>query len=214
MKALCTVHDVPAALAGVRTLAARPDLGDAAAEVAVWRADLEMTHGTVAAAGGQAEVRRALDRGLPEADAHHARGLLAAATPDAIAHFRRAVEADPSHPRANGMLCVLLAASGHFAEARDRIARAEALFPDEHAPPDAAWRALGVWEGAAPDDPRMPWYRARLLLTVGANGRAIRIADDPARAADDNHWPGLRKLAADQLRKQVERLPELRGVGK
>ncbi|MFO0811412.1 MAG: protein kinase [Gemmataceae bacterium] len=151
VKALCTVYDIPKAAEEARWLAQRSDLGDLAAEVLLWHADLGMEHGSLTETDALQQVQRALDLGLSAAAAHYARGLLATTTPSAIDHIRRAIDADPASPRANGMLATLLTASGRFPEARDRVTTAEALFPENPTFPflHAVLDALTEHPGAA-----------------------------------------------------------------
>jgi Flp pilus assembly protein TadD len=186
VKALCTVHEIPRAVREARDLAGRPDLGDRQGEALLWQADLEMDHGSMPPADGLRQVRRAVEAGLPAADAHYARGLLADATPAALDHFRRAVDADPANPRANGMLVTLLVVSGRFPEARDRLAAAEALFPE-----NPAFRVLHAELDALagrPDAAAAQLRLARGRLTDGAFAAAeavVRFCPELVRFGHD-----------------------------
>jgi hypothetical protein len=91
-------------------------------------------------------VRQALQRKLPPSEEEYARGLLADTSAKGVEHFRRAVEADPFHQRANGMLGLTLLMLGKVPEARERLTFARLLFPED--PTFAVLLALAhAWEG-------------------------------------------------------------------
>jgi tetratricopeptide (TPR) repeat protein len=141
----CAVHDIPKAVAEIETLARRPDLGSLAGPVMLWQADLDLARSKGEDAA-LALVRRALDAGLPAAEQEYALGLLASTSPEAIRHFEKAVDADPFYQRANGMLGLTLILSGRFTQAREQIAVARLLFPED--PTFAVLLALTlVWDG-------------------------------------------------------------------
>jgi tetratricopeptide (TPR) repeat protein len=130
VKALAALDEGPKAAEELAQLAARKDLGDLEGAVLLWQADLALC-----LAGDDAralsQVAEAVRKGLPPAEAAYAAGLLAETSPDAVAAFREALDADPFHQRANGMLVLLLTLLGRFGEARDRLAFAEQVFPDD-----------------------------------------------------------------------------------
>ena len=97
VRAWCAVHDIPLAAAELDALAGRPDLGELAGPVMLWRADLALGRGGDEDAA-LALVRRAVAAGLPPAEREYAEGLLAATSPDAVRHFERAVGRRPVPP--------------------------------------------------------------------------------------------------------------------
>jgi tetratricopeptide (TPR) repeat protein len=130
VRAWAALDEAPRAREEVKQLAGRTDLGDRAGLVLLWQADLVLCQ-AADDAGALATVAKARRQGLPPAEAEYAAGLLADTSPEAVEHFRRAVEVDPFHQRANGMLIQLLTFLGYFTEARDRAAFAEQVFPDD-----------------------------------------------------------------------------------
>jgi tetratricopeptide (TPR) repeat protein len=130
VKAWAALDEGPKATEELNQLAARKDLGELEGSVLLWRADLALC---LASDDEQAlaQVAEAARKGLPPAEAAYAAGLLAETSPEAVTAFRRALDADPFHQRANGMLVLLLTFLGRFGEARDRIAFAEQVFPDD-----------------------------------------------------------------------------------
>ncbi|HMB08530.1 MAG TPA: tetratricopeptide repeat protein, partial [Isosphaeraceae bacterium] len=93
-------------------------------------------------------ISQALQKGIPdEADRAYARGMLAKNVPDAIDHFRHAIEIKPFHHRANGMLGWLLTLTGDIPEAREQIAVAAILFPE-----DPTFKMMKAWVTAAEGD--------------------------------------------------------------
>ena len=93
-------------------------------------------------------VRQALEKGLPEpADRAYARGLIAQTVPDAVSQFQLALEAKPAHHRASSMLTTLFLLEGKIKAARNRVAAAQALFPD-----DQTFTILDAWTAAADGD--------------------------------------------------------------
>jgi|SRR5579884_284842 len=131
VRAWCAVHEVPRAMREVQELARRTDLGDLEGQVLLWQADLALNQSGTDVTTLLAQVQRALERGLPPAEAAHARGLLARTTPEAVEHFRRALEEDPFNPRTSIMLALLLTLCGQRDEARQRLLVAELLFPED-----------------------------------------------------------------------------------
>ncbi len=131
VRAWCAVHEVPRAMREVQELARRTDLGDLEGQVLLWQADLALNQSDKDVAAVLAQVKRALERGLPPAEAAHARGLLARTTPEAVEHFRRALQEDPFNPRTSALLALLLTLRGQREEARQRLLVAELLFPED-----------------------------------------------------------------------------------
>jgi hypothetical protein len=154
VRAWCALHDLPRAADEAAALAGRPDLGDLEGRALLWQADLTLVKSWK---DGEAlrQVGRALEKGLPPAEAAYARGLIAPTMPEAVRHFEEAVGADPFHPRANAMLTSLLFLLGRQREARERILVAELLFPE-----DPTFRLLHAYGCAAEGDER----QARALL--------------------------------------------------
>jgi tetratricopeptide (TPR) repeat protein len=148
VRAWCGVHDIVKATEELRLLTQRPDLGALEGPVLLWRADLAL--GQSADDDAALDLaRQALQRGLPPPEEEYARGLLAETSPDAVAHFRRALQADPFHQRANGMLGMTLLTLGRVAEARERLRFARLIFPED--PTFAVQLALAhAWEGDVP----------------------------------------------------------------
>ena len=109
------------------------DLGDNSGRMLLWKADLQND------ARNDPDVkerliRTALEKGLPAADRAYAKGLLAASSPEAVEHFKRALEFDPSHVRAVEMLTSLYILLGRHEDARDMIEAARLIFPEDANP--------------------------------------------------------------------------------
>jgi tetratricopeptide (TPR) repeat protein len=129
VRARCALHEVPEALAQLRELAARPDLGELEGPVLLWQADIALTQSVDDS--GLAMVRKARQLGLARADDEYAQALLAKTVPEAADHLRRALEHDRYHHRAHAMLGLLLVAQGETTEGRERVLLARRLFPDD-----------------------------------------------------------------------------------
>jgi tetratricopeptide (TPR) repeat protein len=130
VKAWAALDEGPKALTEIKQLVQRADLGDLEGSVLLWQADLALCFSSDddKALG---MVRQAAQKQLSPAEAAYAAGLLAGTSPDALRFFQAALEKDPFHHRANGMLIQLLTFLGRFAEARARLAFAEQVFPDD-----------------------------------------------------------------------------------
>ncbi len=165
VRALCALYRTPQAARELEDLSHRADLGELQPQVLLWQADLEMNRSSAAMESALQQVRQALDRGLPPAEAAYARGLLANNSPEAIEHFREAIRVDPFNPRANGMLALLLICLGRREEARDQLRLAETLFPE-----DPTFHVVHGLERALADD--MPAALAQLEQASGALGEA------------------------------------------
>ena len=144
VRAWCALHEVPKAVAELDELAHRPDLGSREGEVLLWQADIALARKTDEA--GLELVRRALKFPLPPADESYALGLLARTMPEALGHFRRALERDPFHHRANGMMTILLIVQGEMTEAREQATFGRRLFPEDPTFP-VLLAAVHAWEG-------------------------------------------------------------------
>jgi tetratricopeptide (TPR) repeat protein len=177
-RAYLELNDAAAAARVADALADRPDLGDHEGPVLLLRGDLALGVNNKKAL---ALIQQARDRGLPEADDLYAQALLAETSPQAVDCFRRSIEKYPYNPRAQSMLALTLLLLGRFAEARERLAAAESLFPED--PNPLVLRALlAALEGdlpaarAALAGPRVPLWKKELavfdqFLTVVATDR-------------------------------------------
>jgi serine/threonine protein kinase/tetratricopeptide (TPR) repeat protein len=146
VRAWCAIHEVAKALVELAELSGRPDLGDLEGSVRLWQGDIALARKVDDF--GLELVRGALRRGLPPADESYARGLLAPTVPEAVSHFRAALDRDTFHHRANEMVVVLLVIQGEMAEARERAALARRLFPED--PTFSVLLAVvHAWEGDA-----------------------------------------------------------------
>src|SRR5262249_23606840 len=77
-------------------------------------------------------IQEALAEGtLSPADQAYAAGLITQGTDEAEPYFRRAVEIEPDHLRANQTLVMALLLLGRKAEARQRLAAARAFYPGD-----------------------------------------------------------------------------------
>jgi hypothetical protein len=187
VRAWVALHELPRAATAVEVLARRPDLGPLEGEVLLWQADLALNR-SPADTRALEQVRRALDRGLPPAEAAYARGLLAPTSPEALQEFEQAVRAEPFHQRANGMLALLLTCLGRRAEARDRVLVGELLFPD---------------------DPTFRLVHAVLDALEGNAARANADLDAARAQLGDRQMASARAMVA--LAEQVPQLADLLG---
>src|SRR5262249_51524195 len=150
----------------------------------------------------------------------YADGLLARTSPEAVAGFRRAVQEDPFHQRANSMLVLLLILLGELPEARHRPALAEGPFPQSppvpllHAPPPAPEDDLpaanALLEKTRPQLSKAEVATARALVHLTHQGHNVLAAVGPDASGSLTFsllklWimvPGLaearRKLVADR----------------
>ncbi len=109
-----------------RSLWEIPDKGDYAGEIALWWADVGVLQRS--REESRQLFQRAIDLGLPPAEEAYAHGMLADTTPQAVAHYRRAIELDPFHHRAHASLVLYLLLLGRRDEARFANAEARRLF--------------------------------------------------------------------------------------
>jgi serine/threonine protein kinase/tetratricopeptide (TPR) repeat protein len=130
VKAWSALDDVSRAWQELQELSRRSDLGHLEGPVLLWQADLALCLSSDDEKNLE-QVRRAVRRGLPPAEAAYAAGLLADTSPRAAEHFLRAVQEDPFHQRGNSMLILLWTYLGQFDRARERLAFAELVFPDD-----------------------------------------------------------------------------------
>jgi tetratricopeptide (TPR) repeat protein len=205
-KAWLALDEGDKALVELDELAGRPDLGDLAGPVALWRADLRLARAPAAEADQYlSEFERALKSGLPPAEEAYARGMLARTLPEAVERLREAVGHDPFHQRARALLAATYLVLARYSECRQQVAVAEALFPDDPTFPVLHAQALTL-EGR-PDEARALLDRDRDRLGpkrhAAARGalevfREVQgIARDTVRALDDqNPWPVLPRAAA------------------
>ena len=114
-------------------LAHRPDLGKHEGEVLLWRANFGHSR-DINVEAKERLLQQALAKGLREADQFYARGLLATTSTEAIDQFRRALEVDAFHNRATIRLAMMLSLLGRRQDARDVLAKAELIFPDDPEP--------------------------------------------------------------------------------
>jgi tetratricopeptide (TPR) repeat protein len=131
VKAWAALDERPKAVEELQQLAQRTDLGNLEGAVLLWQGDMALCRIPSDDDAALAIVKRAVAKGLPRAEAAYAAGLLAETSAEAVEHFQRALQEDPFHQRANGMLIQLLTYGGRLADARDRVAFAEQVFPDD-----------------------------------------------------------------------------------
>ncbi|MCH8807900.1 MAG: protein kinase, partial [Planctomycetes bacterium] len=116
----------------ITELVRRDDLGDRRGAVLLWQGELELFR-----SGGREDaiefIEAALVEGLGADDEAHARGLLADTVPEALRYFQEALEHDPFHHRAIGMLGVSYLILGDLEQARRQFAVTSALFPEDPA---------------------------------------------------------------------------------
>jgi tetratricopeptide (TPR) repeat protein len=192
VKAWCALHDLQRAARALDELAEQ-ELGELRGCVLLWRADLALAR-SAEDEKALALVRQALRAGLPPAERAYARGLLAGTAEEALRQFRLAVERDPFHQRANGLLVTLLLALGQLPEASKRVAVAGLLFPD-----DPSFHVLAALTAALQDDRRatqaalerargqlgaeqLEGARALIDLARALRGLGARLAGDPNRS--------------------------------
>jgi tetratricopeptide (TPR) repeat protein len=132
VRAWSALHNVAKASEELEALAQRSDLGDAEGAVLLWQADLVLSR-SVDDARALELVQKALDKGLSPAESAYAQGLLAKSSDEALAHFQQAIQKDPFHHRAHGMLALLLILLGRLTEAHERVDFGERVFPDDPA---------------------------------------------------------------------------------
>jgi tetratricopeptide (TPR) repeat protein len=116
------------ALAELDALVARPDLGRFAGPVLLRKAEI-----AIGLQGGDDPrdlARRALDKGLPPADAAYARVFLVQTAPEAIELLQEAARLDPFHSRGLTYLAMLLFATGRKAEFREAVTQLRLLSPN------------------------------------------------------------------------------------
>jgi serine/threonine protein kinase/Flp pilus assembly protein TadD len=131
--ALVALNRESEALSELDEIADDAELGENAGRVLLWLADLQ-NEARNDPDVKERLIRTALEKGLPDADREYAQGLLAATSPEAVEHFKRALEFDPSHVRAVEMLTSLYILLGRHEDARDLIEAARLVFPEDANP--------------------------------------------------------------------------------
>jgi tetratricopeptide (TPR) repeat protein len=116
------------ALAELDALAARPDLGRFAGQVLLRKAEIAL--GLQGGDDPRDLARRALDKGLPPADAAYARVFLVESAPEAIQLLQEARRLDPFHLRGLDSLAMLLFVTGRRNEFREAVAQLGLLRPN------------------------------------------------------------------------------------
>jgi tetratricopeptide (TPR) repeat protein len=157
-RAWYATQEVGRAQRELEALARRKDLGAYEGPVLLWRGDIAWDWNRDDKA--LALVKRALKKKLAPADAEYARGLVASTSPEAIAHFERALGHDAFHRKANAMMGGLLLMQGKLDEADQRIRFGEQVFPR---------------------DPTFQVLRALLLALRGERGKAEKLLEQARR---------------------------------
>lgn len=128
-KVLGVLHRVAEADQELQGLTRREEVPAVRAAALLWLGDLRL--------GLHSEeaiplIRQAQELGLDDpTDQAYAAGLLAESTEESLQHFRRALEIDPSHRRANEMLFLTLVSLGRRTEAAERLAILKAAYPED-----------------------------------------------------------------------------------
>lgn len=104
-------------------------------------------------ARGEASIRAALVTGLPPADARFAEGMVADSTVKALAKFREAFKADPTHVESRVLAAAALAILSRYDEALTLIEQTRPL---------------------APDHPFLPIIQ---LVVTGLNGDRVKVEE-------------------------------------
>jgi tetratricopeptide (TPR) repeat protein len=195
-RALCALHDIPQAAAELERLTQRTDLADLEGQVLLWKASLALNHSSAEMKPALAMVRQALERDLPPAEAAYAHALLARSSPEALEHLRQAVQADPFHPQAQGMLALLLSVTGRHEEARESLLVAELLFTEDPLFPvihallltlqDNVPAAREQLEKARPHLSARQWASAQAVLELGSQVPALGHMLEGAITGDAN----------------------------
>jgi serine/threonine protein kinase len=125
---LAALGKLRAALAELDALAARSDLGRYAGQVLLCQAECALTR----QGGGDPRelARRALEKGLPPADAAYAKVFLVQSAPEAIELLQEASRQDPLHSRGLDCLAMLLFLTGRKAEFREVVTQLRLSQPD------------------------------------------------------------------------------------
>ncbi len=220
VRAWCAVNEVPPAARELEALARRPDLTRRQRGlVLLWQGDLAVSRSHRHAEEALALVRRAVASDLPGPEEAYARGLLAQTTPEAVRYFRRALELDPYHPRANSTLALTLISQGRLAEARDRLLFAEPIFPQDptlkvlHAVVRAlegdragAGRALDRADKLLPDPRQRATARTMIDLLAELHDAEGLFSGDPKVSL----FGAVRKFAPAALRLSLTMQPDRR----
>jgi tetratricopeptide (TPR) repeat protein len=135
LRALEVLEDVGPWGKEIDALAARQDLGRFEAEVRLWQGIRFRSLGQEEE--GLKMVHRAIEMGLPDADAEFAHAMIADTSPAAVAHLRRALQANPFHHQAMTGLVGLLMSLGQREEARQQAIAGRSFFPEDYTFPFA-----------------------------------------------------------------------------
>ncbi len=184
VRALCGAQEVSQAESEIEALTKVKNLGKYEGAVLLWRGDVEWLK-SYSLEGPLGLIREALRKGITgvderrsHADREYAEGMLAVTVAGSKAHFRRAIDAMPSHQRANGMLALLLLYSGDLIGSREQIAVAEIMFPE-----DPTFRIMEAWATAA--DGRLDLANSVLdkVATVREGEKRPMIDEHQAKSA-------------------------------
>jgi serine/threonine protein kinase/Flp pilus assembly protein TadD len=133
LTALLALHETQLAQDQIALLARRSDLGDRESSLLLARGSLALGEWSGQQAA-LADVRLALQKGLPADEAAYAQALLADWPQDAARHLRQALALNPSHPEARQHLLPVLFSLGHFEECRQEANTLLAFFPEDPSP--------------------------------------------------------------------------------
>jgi tetratricopeptide (TPR) repeat protein len=179
------------ALAELDELAGRPDLGRFSGPVLLCQAENALWR----QGGGDPRdlARRAIEKGLPPADAAYARAFLAQSAPEAIKLLQEAARLDPLHSRGLDFLAMLLFITGHREELREAVTQLRLSHPDSAAhlmceiflramdgDRDAAERLVARIEATGYAE-MGPFFRTLIDLLVLAQGEDFFFGSLPAQ---------------------------------
>jgi serine/threonine protein kinase/Flp pilus assembly protein TadD len=133
VKALLAIHEATQADQEIATLARRPDLGNRESVLLLLRGDRAMAEWS-GKERALADVRRALEIGLPPDDQAYAQALLAEWPQDAAQYLRRALALNPSHSDARQLLFPILMSLGRLEECKQEANTLLAFFPEDPSP--------------------------------------------------------------------------------
>jgi tetratricopeptide (TPR) repeat protein len=133
LKALLALHENKLAEQEMAALGGRADLGSRQSVLLLLRGDLALGQWS-GKEQALADVRRALEQGLPPEDEAYAQALLADWPRDAVGHLRRALKLNPAHPDARQLLLPLLMTLGRFEEGKEEAHTLLAFFPEDPSP--------------------------------------------------------------------------------
>jgi hypothetical protein len=132
VKAFAALNHLAEARRELQALAVRTDLGEYEGSVRLWQGDFLLSLARNDDAEALRLVREAREKHIKHpAEEEYALALLADDWKGAVGHLNKALEKDPVHRRANAMLAGVYFWSGRLPQARERVAFAEFLFPDD-----------------------------------------------------------------------------------